>query len=198
MPRLSVVTDKPQEAVHAAPELADLDQGLGAVLQQVHAVDAVAEAQDQTAGDHNGDQRRKDLGQGAHHLLGAVLVLFGRALDGVLRDALDARHGHEVIVEVVDRVADDDLELPRLGKGALGRFDLLDAGHICLGRVVEHKAHPGDTVRHRCNVLPAAHCRQQFSGVLLVFAHENILLQHTANLFSFLNMFTSISFTARL
>ena len=166
------LTDQPQEAVHAAPELADLHQGLGAVFQQVHAVDTVAEAQDQAAGDHDGDQRGEDLGQGAHDLLGAVLVLLGRALDGVLRDALDARHGHEIVVKVADRVADDDLELAGLGKGALGRPDLFDAGHVCFGRIVQHKAHPGDAVRYRSDVFFAADCREQFFGVLYVFTHE--------------------------
>ena len=128
-------------------------------------------------GDDGGDQGGENLSQRAHDLLQAVLVLLGGALDRLLGDALDARHRYEIIVKLGHGVADDDLELARLGKGALGGLDFLDPGHIRLGRVVEHKAHPGDAVRHRRNVLFAADGRQQLFCVLLVLAHENILLR---------------------
>ena len=48
--------DQPQEAVNAGPELADVAQRLGAVIKKVDAVNAVAEAENQTAGDDGGNQ----------------------------------------------------------------------------------------------------------------------------------------------
>jgi len=55
--------DQPQEAVNAGPELADVAQGLSAVIEEIDAVDAVAEAQNQTARNDGRDQRGEDLGQ---------------------------------------------------------------------------------------------------------------------------------------
>ena len=170
-------TNKPEEAVHAGPELADVTQGLGAVLEQVEAVDTVAETQDQTAGDDGGDQRGEDLGQGGHDALQRVLVLLGGALYRVFGNALDARHRNEIVVEIRHRVADDDLELAGLGKGALGHLHALDLGHVRFGRVVEHEPHAGDAVGNRGDILFTAYVFQQFLGVLLVFAHKYFLLQ---------------------
>ena len=57
------LADQPEEAVHARPELADVAQGLSAVIEEIDAVDAVAEAQNQTARNDGRDQRGEDLGQ---------------------------------------------------------------------------------------------------------------------------------------
>ena len=70
-----------------------------------------------------------------------VLILLGRALDSLLGDTVDAGDRDEIIVEIVDRVADDDLKLARLREGALGGFQRLDLGNVRLGGVVEDKAH---------------------------------------------------------
>ncbi len=130
------LADQPQEAVNAGPELADVAQGLSAVIEEIDAVDAVAEAQNQTACDDGRDQRGEDLSQHTHDLLQRVLVLLGRALDSLLGDTVDAGDRDEIIVEIVDRVADDDLELARLGESALGGFQCLDLGNVRLGGIV--------------------------------------------------------------
>ena len=166
------LTDQPEEAVHARPELADVAQRLSAVIEEIDAVDAVAEAQNQTARNDGRDQRGEDLGQHAHNFLQGVLVLLGRALDSLLGDTVDAGDRDEIIVEIVDRVADDDLELARLGEGALGGFQRLDLGNVCLGGVVEDKAHTRYAVGYRRNVLLAADVLKQQPRVLFVFTHS--------------------------
>ena len=170
--------NQPQEAVNAGPELTDVAQRLGAVIKKVDAVNAVAEAENQTAGDDGGNQRGKNLRKHAHDLLQCVLVLLGRALDSFLRDTVDAGDGNKVIVEIADRVADDDLKLARLGEGALGGFQRLDLGNVRLGGVVEDKAHTRYTVGYRRNVLFAADCRDQLIGKLIVVfsCHDLVLL----------------------
>ena len=145
---------------------------LGAVIEEIDAVDAVAEAQNQTARDDGRDQRGEDLGQHAHNFLQGVLVLLGRALDSLLGDTVDAGDRDEIIVEIVDRVADDDLELAGLREGALGGFQCLDLGNVRLGGVVEDKAHARYAVRYRRNVLLAADVLKQQPRVLFVFTHR--------------------------
>ena len=169
-------TDQPEEAVHARPELADVAQGFGAVFKEVDAVDAVAEAKDQTAGDDGGDQRCKDLGQCTHDLLQGGLILLGRALDGILGHAVNAGHRNEIIVEIAHRVADDDLELARLGESALGGFQCLDLGNVRLGGIVEDKSHPRYAMRHRRNVFFATHIFEKQLCVFLIFTHDVLLL----------------------
>ena len=93
--------DQPQEAVNAGPELADVAQGFGAVFKEVDAVDTVAEAKDQTAGDDGGNQRGKNLRKHAHDLLQCVLVLLGCALDGILGNTVNAGYRNEVVVEII-------------------------------------------------------------------------------------------------
>ena len=105
-----------------------------------------------------------------------VLVLLGRALDSLLGDTVDAGDRDEIIVEIVDRVADDDLELARLGESALGGFQCLDLGNVRLGGIVEDKAHTRYAVRYRRNVLLAADIRKQQPRVLFVFTHDVFLL----------------------
>ena len=70
----------------------------------------------------DGNQRGKNLRKHTHDLLQCVLVLLGCALDSFLRDTIDAGDGNKVIVEIADRIADDDLELARLGESALADF----------------------------------------------------------------------------
>ena len=179
--------NQPQETVYAGPELADVAQRLGAVIKKVDAVNAVAEAEDQTAGDDGGDQRCKNLGQCTHDLLQGGLVLLGRALDGILGHAVDAGDGNKVIVEIADRIADDDLKLACLGESALGGFQCLDLGNVRLGGIVQHKTHPGYTVRNCRDVLFAAHILKQQLCVLLVFSHDSFLLylfDDSSNLFT--------------
>ena len=170
------LADQPEEAVHARPELADVAQRLGAVIEEIDAVDAVAEAQNQTARNDGRNQRGEDLGQHAHNFLQGVLVLLGRALDSLLGDTVDAGDRDEIIVEIVDRVADDDLELARLGEGALGGFQCFNFGNIRLGGIVEDKAHTRYAVRYRRNVLLAADVLKQQPRVLFVFTHDVFLL----------------------
>ena len=170
------LADQPEEAVHARPELADIAQGLSAVIEEIDAVDAVAEAQNQTARNDGRDQRGEDLGQRAHNFLQGVLVLLGRALDSLLGDTVDAGDRDEIIVEIVDRVADDDLELARLGESALGGFECFIFGNVRLGGIVEDKAHTRYAVRYRRNILFAADVLKQQPRVLFVFTHNVFLL----------------------
>ena len=170
------LADQPQEAVNAGPELADVAQRLGAVIKKVDAVNAVAEAENQTAGDDGRDQRGKNLSQHTHDLLQRVLVLLGRALDSLLGDTVDAGDRDEIIVEIADRIADDDLELARLGESALGGFQCLDLGNVRLGGVVEDKSHTRYAVGYCRNVLFAADIRKQLPRVLFVFTHDVFLL----------------------
>ena len=168
--------NQPQEAVNAGPELADVAQRLGAVIKKVDAVNAVAEAENQTAGDDGGNQWGKNLRKHTHDLLQCVLVLLGRTLDGFLRDTVNAGDGNKVIVEIAHRIADDDLELARLGESALGGFQCLDLGNVRLGGIVQHKTHPGYTVRNCRDVLFAANILKQQLCVFLVFSHDSFLL----------------------
>ena len=168
------LADEPEEAVQPGPELAEVTQGLGAVLEEVEAVDTVAEAQDQAPGDQGGDEGGEDLRQRRHDPLGRVLVLLGGLFHLVLGHALHAGHRHEVVVEVGDRVADDHLELSRLGEGAFGHFHGLDTRHVRLFGVVEYKSHPCDTVGNCRDVLLPAYQLQQPGGVLLILTHSCI------------------------
>ena len=168
--------NQPQEAVNAGPELADVAQRLGAVIKKVDAVNAVAEAENQTAGDDGGNQWGKNLRKHAHDLLQCVLVLLGCALDSFLRDTVDAGDGNKVIVEIADRIADDDLELARLGESALGGFQCLDLGNVRLGGIVEDKSHTRYAVGYCRNVLFAADVLKQQPRVLFVFTHDIFLL----------------------
>lgn len=178
--------DQPQETVYAGPELADVAQRLGAVIKKVDAVNAVAEAENQTAGDDGGNQRGKNLRKHAHDPLQCVLVLPGCALDGILGNTVDAGDGNKVIVEIADRIADDDLELARLGESALGGFQCLDLGNVRLGGIVEDKSHTRYAVGYCRDVLLAANVLKQQPRVLFVFTHDVFLLylfDDSSNLF---------------
>ena len=73
--------DEPQELVNACPELAQLNQSSGAACEDVHAVDNVTEAEDQTAGNNCGDQGSEDLCQS-----GKVLSLTKSKFKEIYRD----------------------------------------------------------------------------------------------------------------
>ena len=55
------LADEPEKLIHSGPELAHLHQHLGPVFEQVQLVDAVAEPENQTAGDDCGNERRENL-----------------------------------------------------------------------------------------------------------------------------------------
>ena len=101
-----------------------------------------------------------------------VLVLLSGLFHLVFGHALHPGHGHEVVVEIGNRIADDDLELSRLGEGPLDHLHGLDALHIGFAGVIENKAHPRDTVRNRRDILLAAHQRKQLCGILLILSHS--------------------------
>ena len=68
---------------------------------------------------------------------------------------------YKIIVKIVDRVADNHLKLPGLCECTFGRFQRLDFGNICLGRVIQNKAHTRYAVRYRRNVLFSADILKQ-------------------------------------
>ena len=78
------LTDEPQKAVNACPELADVTQSLRPVFKQIDAVNTVPKAKDQTACDDGRDQRREDLRQRGDHPLEHILVFLCRLLYRVL------------------------------------------------------------------------------------------------------------------
>ena len=92
------------------------------------------------------------------------------------KPTVDAGDRDEIIVEIVDRVADDDLELARLGESALGGFQCLDLGNVRLGGIVEDKSHTRYAVGYCSNVLLAANVLKQQPRVLFVFTHDVYLL----------------------
>ncbi len=145
-------TNQPQEAVQPRPELAQVAQGFGAVLEQVQAVNAVAKAEDQAAGNQRGDNRREDFSERAHNPLERALVLLGGALDRVLGHALNPGHRDKIVVKIGNRVANNHLELSRLGERPLDHLHFFDAGDIRLFRVVQYEPHPRDAVRYRRDV----------------------------------------------
>lgn len=117
----------------------------------------------------------KDLGDGAHHLLERVLVGAGCLLGLLLGDAAHARDCDEVIVEVVDLVADDDLELAGLREASLGCGKRLDRRHVRDARVDEGEAHARHAVRERGDVLLAADQAEHLAGVAFEPAHLVLL-----------------------
>ena len=164
--------DEPQELVNACPELAQLNQSSGAACEDVHAVDNVTEAEDQTAGNNCGDQGSEDLCQSGHDALQRVLILLGCGLSLVFADAFDAGNGGEVVVEVSNSVANDDLELASLGEAALNGRDSLDGFDVCQCGIVQNEAHSGYAVADCCDVFLATNQLQQLGGILSVLAHN--------------------------
>ena len=164
--------DQPQEVVNTCPELAQLNQSSGTACEDVQAVDDVTEAQNQTAGDDCGDQGGENFSQSSHDALQSVLVLLCCGLCLVLADAFDAGDSGEVVVEVSNGVADDDLELTGLGEGALDGLQFFDSLDISDCGIVQNEAHTGDAVADRCDVFLAANQLQQFSSILGVLAHR--------------------------
>ncbi len=171
------LADEPQEVVHARPEHGHGGQGGVAVGPEVgHVAQDVAEAQDKAAGDDCGNERCEDFGDGAHQALQRVALLGGDGLCLVLGDAGDARDRDELIVEVVNLVADDDLELASLREAALGRLQGLDGGHVGDAGIDQREAHAGDAVRESGNVLLAAHEAQHLARIGLKLTHSCLSL----------------------
>ena len=88
------------------------------VLEQVKLIDAVAETEDKSPGDDRRNERCENLCGDGRCPLQDVLVPLRRLLYGILGHALDSGDGHEILVELRDRVPDDDLKLPCLCKTA--------------------------------------------------------------------------------
>lgn len=129
--------DKPEELVHPRPEDGGLRQRLA--VEHFDFPDEVAEAEDETATDERGDDRREDFAEGAHDALQQVLLAAGRSFHRIFGYAFDAGQRGECFVELAHFVADDDLELPRLGEGALDAGNRLNAGNIRLFRIDQDK-----------------------------------------------------------
>ena len=100
-----------------------------------------------------------------------------------LADAFDAGNGGEVVVEVSNGVADDDLELTGLSEAALHGRDGLDGLDVCQCRIVQNEAHSGYAVADCCDVFLAANQLQQLGGILGVLAHN------CGSSYSFLSVF---------
>jgi hypothetical protein len=173
------LADEPEEAVDASPELRDLDEGHGAVVEEGDGVYAVAEAEDEAADDDGRDERREDLCDGAHGLLERVGVGERGLLHLFLRGLADARDLGELVVEVLDVVADDDLELAGLGEAPLDRLQGLDAFHVSLARIGQGETHARHAVRHRRDVLLASHEVEHSLRVLRVLGHSLSSLSNT-------------------
>ncbi len=167
------LTDEPEEAVQTCPELAQVTEGLGAVLKQIQTVDHVSETQDQTSGDQGGNQGSKDLRQSAHGALERILVLLCRLLHCVLGHAGYSGYGNKIIIKLSDGVTDDDLKLTSLGKSPFDTFHLLDTRYIGNSRVVEHETHPGHAVRDGRDVGFSSNQLQQLTCVLGILSHRN-------------------------
>ena len=120
------LTDQPQKAVDSAPELADVAQCLCSILKQIQTVDTISESKNQTTGDDRRNQRCKNLCQRCDQTLKHVLVVLRHLLDSILRHTLNARFLDKIIVEIRDRVSDDNLKLTCLRKTALDDFHRLN------------------------------------------------------------------------
>ena len=121
---------------------------LGAVFKEIQRIYAFAEAQDQTACDDSRNQRGEYLCRNGRRPLENILVGPGCLLHRILGHSLDARHRSEVLIELAHRVADDDLELSRLGEAPLHHLHGLDSFHIRLLGLHQHEAHARHAVRY--------------------------------------------------
>ena len=160
---------QPEKVINSGPELALTDQRRA--VEDFHAVNDVAEAENQTASDNSRDQRRENLRKGGHEFLQNVLVLLGHALDLFFGDAGNAGDRREIVIEIRDFIADDHLELSRLRERSLDRgnaFNLFDVGPF---GVHQHIAHTGDAVGRRRDIFAPANCGQQRFRVLCKLAH---------------------------
>ena len=171
------LADQPQKAVHACPEHGYLGQGLGPPVKQGDLPDDIAEAQDQTSHYDSRDQGGKYLRQAAHDPLKHVLVLFGRLFHRILGHAFNPCHCHKIIVKCTHFIADNNLELSRLCKCALGGRQGFNGPCICLGRIIEHKPHPCNTVGNSRYILPSSHILQQLLRILGKSPCHNYLLR---------------------
>lgn len=84
------LADEPEKLIHSGPELTHLHQRLGSVFEQVQLVDAVAEPENQTAGDDRGNERRENLCGNGRRALQDVLIPLRRFVHHILGHAVDA------------------------------------------------------------------------------------------------------------
>ena len=145
-------------------------------IEEVDLADDIAEAEHQASADERGDDGGEDLAEHAHDALRGILVCPSRSLRRLLGNALDTRDRGEFLVEVRHIVADDDLELPCLRKGALRARQALDGLYIGLSLVNEHEAHARHAVGDGRDILLAAHEVKELSRILRVLCHASSFL----------------------
>ena len=150
------------------PELADLHQGMGPVVEHLDVADDVAKAQDQAAGDDGGQQGHEDLRQVGDAALQRIHVVAGRLLGGVLAGAAHPYLLGQRLVPLIHLVADHHLELAALGEASLHRRDGLDGLGVGLGRIGQHEPEPGQAVADSGDVLFAADPLDQLRQMLCV------------------------------
>ena len=129
------LTDQPQEVVNACPELGELDQCVSA-LENIETVDTVSETEDQTAGDDGRQKRCEDFRQHCRQTLQRILVLFGSLFDRVLGDAGNTGNLSKIIIKLIDRISNDDLELSGLCERSLDHLHGFDLFNVRFARVI--------------------------------------------------------------
>ncbi|MNQ55131.1 hypothetical protein D3C85_692150 [compost metagenome] len=154
--------------MHLGPELADLHQGMGPVVEHLDVADDVAKAQDQAAGDDGGQQGHEDLRQVGDAALQRVHVVAGRLLGSILAGAAHPYLLGERLVPLIHLVADHHLELAALGEAALHRGYGLDGLGVGLGRVGQHEPESGQAVADGGDVVLAADPFDQLCQMLCV------------------------------
>ena len=159
--------DDPQELVKSGEE--------GALFQDHHDLQHVAEAEDKTAADDRRNQRGEDLCDIGHCFLQRRLIPFRRLLCRFLGHTFNARNGSELFVEIRHLIADDHLELSGLCECSLDGRQSLDLLDTRLLRVRKHEPHSRDAVCDRVDVFLAADIRQQFGSVVTELSHFFLL-----------------------
>ena len=154
--------------MYLSPELADLGEGMSAIVEHLDVADDVAKAQDQTAGDDGGQQRYEDLRQMGDAPLQRIHVLASRLLGGLLAATADAELLGQRLVPLLHLVADHHLELTALGEASLHRRNGFDGLAVGLGRIVQDEAQPGQAVADGGDVLLAADLVDQGGKLLCV------------------------------
>ena len=165
--------DEPEKLVHPRPEDGGLRQRLA--VEHFDFADEVAEAEDEAAADERGDDRRENFAEGAHDALQQVLLAAGRSFHRILRYPFNTGERGKRLIKLAYLIANNHLELSGLGKRPLDTTNRLNAGNIRLLRLNQDKTHPRHAMRHRADILPAAHGCQKQCGILLELRHKNFL-----------------------
>ena len=121
---------QPEKIIGARPEWIDFRDRLGSVFQQFDVSDYVSEAQDQTADDDRGNNRREDLGQVCHRPLEQIHISFRGFLRFLLVYAVHIADCRKFIEELGDLVPNDDLELSALCKASFYTGKFFDSLHV--------------------------------------------------------------------